>query len=127
LPSSHQITGGDETGREDHYLRYLEGVKREDQGGPSNKEFKEQFEAKGMDYELALNRANRHFGVQTRYNPDGTVSTKVVRSPKDLPSMEEVEQPERSYVTKGLDNMRTYITGKNEKSDEKSDTIERQL
>lgn len=73
----------------DIYLRRWKGIKFERDGGPTPQQLKADIEAKGGNYDLELDIANRRFGITTRYNADGTVG-KIVESRDDLPTEEDI-------------------------------------
>jgi hypothetical protein len=62
-----------EAANSDIMLRKYRKIALESKGGPTPEELKKQIEAGGENYEIALDMANRAYGVRTRYNEDGTV------------------------------------------------------
>lgn len=96
------LTGGSETGVDDHWLRKFIGVKQVRDGGPSPEQLRKDLEAQGKNYELTLDFANRAHGVTTRYNKDGSVGPQIVRV-EDLPTKEETmaQQKETEQALEG--------------------------
>jgi len=88
------MTGGIETGADDHYLRRFIGVKQVNEGGPSPEELRKDLEAQGRNYDLTLDFANKAHGVATRYNKDGTVGFQI-RSQADLPTRDEISAKQK--------------------------------
>jgi len=88
------ITGGFETGADDHYLRKFIGVKLIHEGGPSPEQLRKDLEAQGKNYDLSLDFANRAYGITTRYNKDGTVGLQI-RSHDDLPTRDEISSKQK--------------------------------
>jgi len=88
------LTGGVETGTDDHYLRKFIGVKQVKDGGPSTEQLRKDLESQGRNYELTLDFANRAHGAATRYNKDGTIGLRI-RGLEDLPSKDEISTKEK--------------------------------
>jgi len=83
------LTGGFETGADDHYLRRFIGVPQVNEGGPSPEQLRKDLEAQGRNYDITLDFANKAHGVATRYNKDGSVGLQI-RSQEDLPTRDEI-------------------------------------
>jgi len=88
------LTGGFETGADDHYLRRFIGVKQVTDGGPSPEQLRKDLEAQGRNYDLTLDFANKAHGVATRYNKDGTVGPQI-RSADDYPTRDEISAKQK--------------------------------
>jgi len=88
------LTGGFETGADDHYLRRFIGVKQVNDGGPSPEQLRKDLEAQGRNYDLTLDFANKAHGVATRYNKDGSVGVQI-RSSDDFPTRDEISARQR--------------------------------
>lgn len=61
------MSGGFEEGGDDFYLRKWLGIPFEPHGGPSPEKLRQQLEAEGKNYDIAMDAANRVYGVITRW------------------------------------------------------------